>query len=506
MAAPRLNTSLLARLKGVKVPTYSRELREPGIVHIGLGAFHRAHQAVYSEEVLKQGDMRWGTIGASLRSSSTRDALAPQDFLYSLCIRDQDQHKLQVLGGLIDILMDANALISAIANPSVQVVTLTITEKGYSGNDAHAGAPAILASALARRMESRSPLTILSCDNLIGNGDVLREVVRNRFSDPGLASWMEDQVAFPNSMVDRIVPRTTATDRALLESSAGYADASPVVCEPFSSWVIEDDFRAPRPEWELGGARFVKDVGPYEQAKLRLLNASHSLLAYLGLLKGYEFIHEAVADADLRTYLLQTLELEIKPFIEIPDGTDVDAYIASILRRFANSAVPYRTNQVASDGSHKLRQRIYQTLKAVWATGAASPRLELGLCAWLRTLAGRAENGTVISYDDPGAEPIRELIRKHPEGGALVRAISVETDLWSDFPQDALLRLEQAFNQLEQTGLGASLASLSARKGHPISARRGHPIAMRPERDTQSRPEGDTQSPLRSQMVKSEPI
>ena len=457
MAAPRLKNSLLKTLTHVKVPDYPRDLLRAGIVHIGLGAFHRAHQAVYNEAVLTQGDLRWGIIGASLRSSATRNALAPQDFLYSLCVRDQDRLELQVLGGLIDVLTDTDRLVSAIANPSIQIVTLTITEKGYAEDLA----PGAIALALKRRMQSRAPLTILSCDNLIGNGDVLREAVSLRCAAPGLASWVRDQVAFPNTMVDRIVPRTRAQDRALLESSAGYADAAPVVCEPFSAWVIQDDFRTPRPEWELAGARFVKDVSPYEQAKLRLLNAGHSILAYLGLLKGYEFISEAVADVALRNFVLQTLALEIKPHIEAPAGMDVDAYISTLLHRFANRGVPYRTSQVAGDGSHKLRQRIYPTLRDIWDSGGVAPRLEFALCAWLGTLSGRAEDGTVISYEDPGADAVRELVRKNPESRALVRAIATETGPWSGFPQSALSRLEKGFEGLIRFGLDARIASLS---------------------------------------------
>ena len=511
MASPRLKNSLLSDLKDdlkdTQFPEYSRDQLRAGIVHLGVGAFHRAHQATYTEQVLGQGDMRWGTIGASLQSTSTRDALAPQDYLYSLCMRDQDRTDLQVLGGLVDILTDQAKIISAIADPDVHIVTLTITEKGYEKG---AVAPSVLAAALARRMESRAPLTVLSCDNLTGNGDVLGEAVRAHCTDRGLISWVDDHVGFPNTMVDRIVPRTTARDRSVLESLAGFTDASPVVCEPFCQWVIEDEFRTPRPEWELAGATFVKDVSPYEQAKLRLLNASHSLLAYLGLLKGYEFIHEAIADTGLRSFLLQTLQLEVRPQVLIPAHMDADAYIESILRRFANRAVPYRTTQVASDGSHKMRQRIYPTLNAIWSTGAAAPRLELTLCAWLRTLAertkdgtpnpegtanpnpegtanpnaanlgtansnpegtanskpkgtanSRSNSGTANSYDDLGAAQVRELVRNLPNGRSLIRAIATETDHWRGFPPSALGRLERVFDQLTHKGLDACLESLA---------------------------------------------
>ena len=460
---PRLSASLLAQLDNVSVPTYPRTELQTGMVHIGVGAFHRAHQAMYTERALNGGDLRWGTLGGSLRSTNVRDALAAQDYLYTVCARDQDGFELQIPGGLVNILTDAHSLIAAIANPQVQVVTLTITEKGYEDADPTGSAAGILASALARRMAARAPLSILSCDNLSGNGRILGESVLALCEAPGLASWVRDQVAFPNSMVDRITPRATAADRTWLNTVTGYTDAAPVLCETFSQWVIEDDFRADRPEWEAAGAQLVKDVAPYERAKLRLLNASHSLLAYLGLLKGYKTIHEAVNDAELRTFVLQTLEGEVLPHLNPPAGIDVSAYIASILHRFGNDAVPYRTAQVASDGSHKLPQRLFPTLKAAWAAGEPAPRLELALCAWLQTLRGIAEDGTPITYDDPGAEPVRELLRTHEDPEALVQAVARETTLWPTFPQDALLRMGKTLARLTNTGISATLTQPLAR-------------------------------------------
>ena len=460
---PRLNASLLAHLDNVKVPAYSRDRLQTGMVHIGLGAFHRAHQAMYTERVLNGGDLRWGIVGASLRSTHVRDALAPQDYLYTVCARGQAGFELQVPGGLVNILTDADSTIAAIADPKVRVVTLTITEKGYQDTDRAGSAVSTLANALARRMESRAPLSILSCDNLTGNGRILAERVLALCEAPGLTSWVRDHVAFPRSMVDRITPRATAADRDWLKGVTGYRDASPVLCESFSQWVIEDDFRADRPEWEVGGAQLVKDVAPYERAKLRLLNLSHSLLAYLGLLNGYETIHEAVGDAMLRAFVLQTLEFEVKPHLKAPPGLDVDAYIATTLRRFGNDAVPYRTAQVASDGSHKLPQRLFPTLKAAWAAGEGTPRLELALCAWLQTLKGKAEDGTSIAYSDPGAEPVRELLRAHADPEALIQAVARETTLWPEFPRDALLRMGKTLAGLTNAGISAALTPLLSR-------------------------------------------
>ena len=459
----RLNSSLLAQLDNVRVPKYPRDRLQTGMVHIGVGAFHRAHQATCTEQVLNGGDLRWGTIGASLRTSTVRDALAPQDYLYTVCARDQDGFEMQIPGGMVNMLTDATSVIAAIADPKVRVVTVTITEKGYREANRTASAAGILASALARRMETRAPLSILSCDNLIGNGQILGESVLALCDAPGLASWVRDQVAFPNSMVDRITPRATAADGEWLTAVTGYTDASPVVCETYSEWVIEDDFRADRPAWEAGGATLVRDVAPYERAKLRLLNLSHSLLAYLGLLKGCQTIHQAVDDALLRAFALQTLDGEVMPHLEAPAGMDVNAYIDSVLRRFANDAVPYRTAQVASDGSHKLPQRIFPTLKAAWAKGGAAPCLELTLCAWLQTLKASAQDGASIAYDDPGAEPVRELLRTHDDPEALVQAVARDTALWPEFPEAALLRMGKTFARLTQVGIDAALAPLLTR-------------------------------------------
>ena len=427
----RLSKSLVATLKGVDKHGYDRADLQNGIVHIGLGGFHRAHQAYYTEQVLNSGDLRWGIKGASLQSTRSKDALSPQDFLYTLSTRDTDQESLALQGGLLDIVTDADALQAAIANPTVKLVTLTITEKGYVEGE---GVAAILAHAIKARMQLDAPLTIVSCDNLTANGRVLRGCVES-VCDAEVLSWMQDHVSFPSSMVDRITPQTTEADVERITQLAGYQDASPVVCEPFCQWIIEDDFRSDRPEWEAGGAMFVTDVAPYEQAKLRMLNASHSMFAYLGLLKGYEYVHEAAVDQTLSQFVLDALDQEVIPNIDVPKAMNAGEYVQSIMQRFRNSAVPYRTAQVASDGSLKLPQRIYPTAQTIWTSGQQAPRLELALCAWLKTLRDPS-----ISYPDPGAEDIRSV--KDDEFDR------VRNTLWKSFPVDALNRLERRYLEL----------------------------------------------------------
>ena len=411
---------MLANLKGVRVPRYDRTRLKTGLVHLGVGNFHRAHQAQYTEAVLEAGDLRWGTLGASLRSRRMRNALEPQEFLYTVCTRDEAQVELRLAGGLKNIITEPDTMIAAIANPEVQVVTLTISEKGYANPDV----ASVLSQALTRRKETRAPVTLLSCDNVSANGEVLKSLIKAHCD----GAWLDELVAFPCSMVDRITPAVNEADKAHIESMTGYFDAAPVVCESYSQWVIEDDFRGQRPEWELGGAELVKDVAPYEQAKLRLLNASHSILAYLGLLKGYEFVHDALADHEIGAFLRHILDQEIKPNVDVPAGMQVDAYAGSILRRFASSAVPYRTAQVASDGAIKLRERIFPTLQRIWPERGEAPGLELVLCAWR---LARAD--TRIDFHD------------------------AEVD-WSNVPQEALARLDRMYRELAQDGISALLA------------------------------------------------
>ena len=433
----RLDSSVLATLTGVEKPNYDRSQLQTGMVHVGVGGFHRAHQAAYTEQTLNSGDLRWGTVGASLQSTRTRDALAPQDFLYTVAARDSDQESLVIHGGLTGMVTDSDALLAAISNPEVKVVTLTITEKGYG----EGGVAGILAAAIKTRMQHGAPLTCVSCDNLMGNGQVLRKSVQSA-SDANVQNWMRDNVSFPSTMVDRITPQTTATDIERIAALGGYQDNAPVVCEPFSQWVIEDDFRTERPEWEMAGALLVSDVAPYEQAKLRMLNASHSMFAYLGLLKGYEYVHEAATDKRLSQFVLDAVDQEIIPNIEVPAGMDANEYVQSIMQRFQNSAVPYRTAQVASDGSAKLPQRIYPTAQTIWARGEAAPRLELAISAWFTTL-----QDSRFDYPDPARQDSRSPTEAY----------------WQNFPVEVQERLLGICDELGVGGLDARL-TLSVEK------------------------------------------
>ncbi|MBT5686585.1 MAG: mannitol dehydrogenase family protein [Gammaproteobacteria bacterium] len=425
-------------------PAYDRHDITPGILHIGIGGFHRAHQAVYTEDVLAGGDHRWGIIGASMRSTTMRNRLMPQNFLYTVCTRGADSNEYRVIGAVKDVLtisQHQHQLLDLIASPQIKVITLTITEKGYcltpsqeldeqhpdiqqdlSNPGSPVSAPGLLATGLKRRMEQGSgPISIISCDNLSGNGRSTQKVVTTiaGLYAGELAHWIRDHVSFPNTMVDRIVPATSDADMLKFFQETGVEDNGVVICEPFSQWVIENSFAAERPEWESAGAQIVDDVAVYEQIKLRLLNTTHSALAYLGLLAGYEFIHEAMEDPTLSEFSAYLLDKEISPLLQCPDGFDLDSYKRSILQRFANPAIQYRTAQVANDGSHKLQQRIYPTITEHSRRNTACPGLNLVVAAWLHCL-------NTPKYASQFSDPAGEIIRTY-SGGSLVERVSSES-------------------------------------------------------------------------------
>ena len=355
----------------------------PGIVHLGPGAFFRAFNAVYTDDAMAASEGDWGIIAASLRSASARDALVPQGCAYTSVTLAADPAP-RVIGSVCDVLVapeDPLRLCNAMARAETRIVSLTITEKGYCRAAAedrldmhHAdiahdlqnpGAPrsavALIVAALALRWRAGlDPFTILSCDNLPSNGRLLRQLVLDfaGASVPDMVPWIEDAVAFPSTMVDRITPATTEQDRARLADMTGYEDRACVFHEPFRQWVIEDSFCAGRPVWEAGGALFVKDVHAHEVMKLRCLNGTHSALAYLGYLAGHETIADVTADADFVRYCQRLWTEEILPTVPCPEGEDLEAYCARLLARYQNRAIQHRTWQIAMDGSQKVPQRL----------------------------------------------------------------------------------------------------------------------------------------------------
>ncbi|MBO3751041.1 mannitol dehydrogenase family protein [Streptosporangiaceae bacterium NEAU-GS5] len=395
---------------------YDRASLTPTVVHIGPGNFHRAHQAVYCDTVLRTGARSGAVWAISLRSAKVRDALACAGFVYHLVERaqapDGESQGVRPIGALLGVDVAAQNVeraLARLADPAVTVATVTVTEHGYCAvhpagpldptraevahDLRHPGSPrslpGLLLEALVRRRAAGvAPFTVASCDNLPSNGLAASRVVLDlaECRDPRLAEWVRSNVAFPSSMVDRMVPATTDDELAGLRR-AGITDHLPVVTEPFSQWVLEDVFPAGRPQWERAGVELVSDVGLHEQAKLRILNAAHSALAYWGLLAGHRLIWQAVADPAL---LAATRDLlaEILPTVAAPPGWDLPAYAEQVLRRFANSALPYTTAKVAEDGSQKLPVRIVPTVRALLATGAPATHSAQLLAAWAACLAG----------------------------------------------------------------------------------------------------------------------
>ena len=424
---------LSAAHPSIELP-YDRSHVTPGIVHLGIGAFCRAHMAAYLDTILAI-DPSWGIIGASLKRPDTRDALAPQDFLYTMVVRSAAGTSTRVIGSILDILHAATQrddLIAAMADPRIRIVSLTITEKGYCHDpstgqldprhpdilhdlaepDAPVSAPGLIVRALElRRAAGTSPFTVLSCDNLPANGETMARIVKTfaALRSTELAEHIASEVAFPSTMVDRIVPATSEDDRKLVLADSGLRDTWPVMTEPFTQWVIEDRFPAGRPPLEAAGAEFVADVRPFELMKLRMLNGSHSSLAYLGYLAGYEYVNEAMDDPAFSTFVHELMTEEVMSTLPNNMGS-LSSYRDALLERFRNPALKHRTWQIAMDGSQKLPQRLLGTIRDRLAQGASIERTALGVAAWMRYVAGVDERGQQIDVRDPLGERLRAIV------------------------------------------------------------------------------------------------
>ncbi|SEN48018.1 fructuronate reductase [Pseudorhodobacter antarcticus] len=405
-----------------------------GIVHLGLGAFYRAFGACYVAEAMAHSGGDWGIIGVSLQSPAIRDALRPQNWAYSSVTLSSAGQEVAVIEVLEDVLVapeNPAAVLAAMAQPGVRIVSLTVTEKGYCHNPATGAlnvdhpdiahdlahplpqsAIGFLVRALAlRHAAGVAPFTVMTCDNLPENGPLVRGLVLNFAArvDPALAGWIAEHARFPATMVDRITPATTQGDIARLEAVTGHHDAAPVLHEPFRQWVIEDDFVGDaRPDFAAVGVQMVQDVTAFEHMKLRMLNGTHSALAYLGYLSGHETIADTVANPGFNTFVRQ-LWAEIMPAVATPTGVDLAQYAAALRARYENPAIRHRTWQIAMDGSQKLPQRILGTLAENIAAGRASPGLILAVAAWMRYVGGVDEQGRTIEVKDPMAARLRAV-------------------------------------------------------------------------------------------------
>lgn len=409
MALTLSNQTLAALGKGVRVPGYERHQLQPGILHIGLGNFHRSHMATYLERLFNQGNAHeWAVIGAGvmLADARMRRRLKAQDWLSTVVDLEPAGSSARVVGAMVDFVpVAASAIIKALLDPGIRIVSLTITEGGYF-LDAASGRfdachPRILADIAApqtprtlfgmlvralaeRRARGLGPFTVLSCDNLLGNGAVTRSVVLGLAEriDPELAAWIRREVSFPNSMVDCITPRTGERERALVRQRFGISDAAPVVCEPFRQWVVEDCFCAGRPPLEKVGVEFVGDVASHETMKLRLLNASHASLAYVAALLGYQQVHAAVSDPDIRDWLLALQDREILPTLSPAAGLDYREYRARIMRRLCNPEMGDTVSRLCASGSARQPKFILPALRDAMDKRLPVMGLALELALW----------------------------------------------------------------------------------------------------------------------------
>ena len=492
MESRRLSLETLERLPAdIERPAYDIGAARMGIVHLGIGAFHRAHQAVTVDDRLAAGERDWAICAASLRSPETRDALAPQDGLYSLAVRSGAGERLRVIGSVRRLLVapgGSEELLQAMSGPAVRIVSLTVTEKGYCHdpatgqlNEGHPdiatdladparprSAPGFLVEALRRRRDSgAAPFTVLCCDNLPSNGRTVRNVVTRlaTLHDPDLGRWVEGEVAFPSTMVDRIVPATADADRAAISARLGLEDAGPVVTEPFTQWVIEDRFVSGRPRFEDAGAELVSDVAPYELMKLRLLNGSHSTLAYLGYLAGYETIAETMADPAFARLVRALMDEEVTPTLQVPAGADLAGYKASLIERFTNPALKHRTWQIAMDGSQKLPQRLLRTVRDRLRVGAPIGRLALGVAAWMRYVAGIDERGQPIDVRDPLSDRLLRIARDNGFAAERLAAayLGVTEVFGDDLPADPRFSgpVARALAELLEFGARATVARMA---------------------------------------------
>lgn len=455
------NTSLPA---AVQQPGYDRQNLQSRIVHIGFGAFHRAHQALVTDRVLNAEGGDWGLCEISLfGGAEMMRQLREQDHLYSVLEKGAEGNRAIVIGAVHESvhgkIEGVPAVLEKLAEPQVAIVTLTITEKGYciepgSGkldlnnemivNDlAHpsqpTSVPAILVEALRLRRERHLPaFTVLSCDNIPNNGHVVKNSLIGlaQARDAALATWIADHVTFPSSMVDRIVPAATPETLAeIADALGGVEDACAIACEPFLQWVVEDEFVAGRPAWEVGGAQLVADVLPFEQMKLRMLNGSHSFLAYLGYLAGYQHINDCMGDPAYRQAAHRLMLDEQAPTLTVKEA-DLPGYADQLIARYANPALKHRTWQIAMDGTQKLPQRMLESVRWHLEHGGSYRLLALGVAGWMRYVSGVDDAGQPIEVKDPMAAQLREVVAASADDARRVEALLGLTAVFGeDLPQ-----------------------------------------------------------------------
>jgi fructuronate reductase len=472
----------------VQRPRYDRSKLKTRMVHIGFGAFHRAHQALCSDKLAEQGS-DWGYCEVNLNSGALIQALREQDLLYTVTEMADDSLNTRVIGVITAALHGKGdgieAVIDAMSQPDVAIVSMTVTEKGYchlpaSGDlnpdhpdivhdlaqpDAPRSLPGLILAAIRRRRDAGlAPFSVMSCDNMPENGHVTRNVIVQlaQRQDDDLADYIQQHITFPSTMVDRIVPAMTESAFEQLTARLGSEDPVAVEAEPFFQWVVEDNFVSGRPAWEKAGAELVNDVLPFEEMKLRMLNGSHSFLAYLGFLAGYEHISDCMNDSHFRAAARALMVDEQAPTLRT-QGVDLQAYADSLIARYENRAIKHRTYQIATDGTQKLPQRMLDSLRWHLRNGSRCDLLLLGVAAWMRYVGGVDEQGQPIEIRDPLKNALAECVKNSEDGEARVRALlGMNAVFGEDLAQngDFVARLTHFYQQLVQQGARATVHQL----------------------------------------------
>ncbi len=489
---PQLNAESLAHLpESVAVPTYDRAKVTTGIVHFGVGGFHRAHQAMYLDRLMNSGKaLDWGICGVGVLPHDEKMAqvMAEQDCLYTMLLKHPDgRREARVIGSITEYLFapaDPEAVIEKMAAPETRIVSLTVTEGGYNfhhvtgefdagnPNVVHDLAPnaaprttfGLVAEALARRRaRGMAPFTVMSCDNIQGNGDVAKKMFTAfaELRDPDLAAWMRENVLFPNSMVDRITPVTTDEDRSAIAKEFGIVDQWPVVCEPFEQWVLEDHFTLGRPPYEEAGVQLVDDVEPYELMKLRLLNSSHQALCYFGTLAGYNYAHEVCQDPLFVQFLLDYMDLEGTPALSPLPGVDLPLYKRTLIKRFANEHVRDTLARLCAESSDRIPKWLVPVIWINLKNDGAIDRSAGIVASWARYAEGTDETGAPIEVVDSLKEPLMAAAAlQHEDKLAFLRNREVFGDLVDNARfTDAYVR---TLDTLHEKGARAAVEELVA--------------------------------------------
>ncbi|MDN3628979.1 fructuronate reductase [Vibrio lentus] len=472
-------------------PDYDRSALQSRIVHLGFGAFHRAHQALFTNEMLSKTNTDWGICEINLFGGEDLiESLRAQDHLYTVAEKGAESTDVKVIGSVTESLhpnLDGiEAVLEKMAEPQVAIVSMTITEKGYCADPATGkldkNNPLVIAdlanptqpkSALGyivqalkiRRERGLKPFTVMSCDNVQENGHVAKAAIIEfaQLLDPELRDWIETNVTFPCTMVDRIVPAATEETLTEIAELLGCEDPCGIACEPFRQWVIEDNFVAGRPDWNIAGAEFVEDVVPYEEMKLRMLNGSHSFLAYLGYLGGYDHISDTMTDAGYRKAAFDMMMKSQAPSLTMPEGTDLEGYATLLINRFTNPSLKHKTWQIAMDGSQKIPQRMGGSLRFHLEQGSDFSWLATAIAGWMRYVSGVDEQGNEIDVRDPMVDTLRQICDQHGLNVSVVPALlAVEAIFPAELGQNPQVidAVSSAYQSLIEHGAVATVAAL----------------------------------------------